>query len=143
MPGVGMLLVIVGAIFLTGAVAFYISRNVEHGEARFGPGGEHLATGYHGQVPTHRGAAFGAEFTGNRVAAVTGTGVGFGPAIEFADAVLVHHHRNTVIAAGPFPAGAALARRYPDRRIARIETYRAAGAAAFVFFHPKTLLSVF
>ncbi|MBQ95881.1 hypothetical protein [Erythrobacter aureus] len=42
MPGVGMLLVIVGAIFLTGAVAFYISRNVEHGEARFGPGGEQL-----------------------------------------------------------------------------------------------------
>ena len=44
MPGVGMLLVIVGAIFLTGAVAFYISRNVEHGEARFGPGGEQFPT---------------------------------------------------------------------------------------------------
>ncbi|MEX0341517.1 MAG: hypothetical protein AB3N06_02935 [Erythrobacter sp.] len=44
MPGVGMLLVIVGAIFLTGAVAFYISRNVEHGEARFGPDGEQLPT---------------------------------------------------------------------------------------------------
>ncbi|UYH55168.1 hypothetical protein N6L26_00945 [Qipengyuania sp. SS22] len=44
MPGVGMLLVIVGTIFLTGAVAFYISRNVEHGEARFGPDGEQLPT---------------------------------------------------------------------------------------------------
>ena len=39
MPGVGMLFVIVGAMFLTGAVAFYIARNVEHGEARFGPEG--------------------------------------------------------------------------------------------------------
>ena len=46
MPGIGMFLVILGAMFLTGAVAFYIARNVEHGEARFGPGGE--------QLPTHQ-----------------------------------------------------------------------------------------
>jgi hypothetical protein len=39
-----MFLVILGAMLLTGAVAFYIARNVEHGEARFGPGGEQLPT---------------------------------------------------------------------------------------------------
>ena len=44
MPGIGMLFVIVGAMFLTGAVAFYVARNVEHGEARFGPGGKQLPT---------------------------------------------------------------------------------------------------
>ena len=44
MPGIGMFLVILGAMLLTGAVAFYIARNVEHGEARFGPGGEQLPT---------------------------------------------------------------------------------------------------
>ncbi|QYJ07972.1 hypothetical protein [Qipengyuania flava] len=44
MPGIGMFLVILGAMFLTGAVAFYVARNVEHGEARFGPGGEQLPT---------------------------------------------------------------------------------------------------
>lgn len=48
MPGIGMFLVILGAMFLTGAVAFYVARNVEHGEARFGPGGEQLPT----QPPT-------------------------------------------------------------------------------------------
>ena len=34
-----MMLVIVGAMLLTGAFALYIARNVEHGEARFGPDG--------------------------------------------------------------------------------------------------------
>jgi hypothetical protein len=35
-----MILIIVGSVLLTGIVAIYISRNVEHGEARFGPDGQ-------------------------------------------------------------------------------------------------------
>ncbi|WP_198005871.1 hypothetical protein [Erythrobacter sp. SD-21] len=35
-----MVLIIVAGVVLTGAFAFYISRNVEHGEARFGPDGQ-------------------------------------------------------------------------------------------------------
>ena len=35
-----MVLVIVGSVFLTGIVAFLVSRHVEHGEARFGPDGQ-------------------------------------------------------------------------------------------------------
>ncbi|MBX7502081.1 hypothetical protein [Qipengyuania mesophila] len=35
-----MILIIVGSVFLTGMVALFISRNVEHGEARFGPDGQ-------------------------------------------------------------------------------------------------------
>ena len=34
-----MVLIIVGSVFLTGMLAFFISQNVEHGEARFGPEG--------------------------------------------------------------------------------------------------------
>ena len=39
-----MMLIIFGSVFLTGIFAFFIARNVEHGEARFGPGGEQLPT---------------------------------------------------------------------------------------------------
>ena len=35
-----MVLIIVGGMLLTGAFAFYISQNVDHGEARFGPDGQ-------------------------------------------------------------------------------------------------------
>ena len=35
-----MILIIVGSVFLTGIIAIFISRNVEHGEARFGPDGQ-------------------------------------------------------------------------------------------------------
>ena len=36
---VAIVLIIVAGMLLTGAFAFFISRNVEHGEARFGPDG--------------------------------------------------------------------------------------------------------
>ena len=35
-----MMLIIVGSVFLTGIIALIVSRNVEHGEARFGPDGQ-------------------------------------------------------------------------------------------------------
>ena len=44
MPSIGMFLVILAGMFLTGGIALYIARNVEHGEARFGPDGKQLPT---------------------------------------------------------------------------------------------------
>ena len=43
-PGVGMYLVIIAGLILTGLVALYIARNAEHGEARFGEDGNPLPT---------------------------------------------------------------------------------------------------
>ena len=37
-------LVIIVGMLLTGGFAFYVARNVEHGEARFGPDGKVLPT---------------------------------------------------------------------------------------------------
>ncbi|KWV92594.1 MULTISPECIES: hypothetical protein [unclassified Erythrobacter] len=35
-----MMLIIVGAMLLTGLFALFVARNVDHGEARFGPDGQ-------------------------------------------------------------------------------------------------------